>query len=218
MTSRHPHQPARDLTPSPGAIGIMVRDAGLAISAGRWIFGLDVRLVLVAVSIAFVGAGLAWPQAADALLRLLIVTLGVLFAAGGAYRALRPAASTETVYSPFHLSDVDRPQPVVPRRLRDLTAELKTADDPTSAARTAIPIPMLLIIREESEWRLVDRHRLRLRDPSDHARIQGLVTEPTWRIIRPPAAEPRSSTRPSGQHTTVPLSQLGIILDDLERL
>ena len=199
------------------AIDMIMRGLALA-SSVRLITGRDARFVLLTVSTVFVAAGLAWPQAADGLLRLLVITLAVLFAAGRVYSAVELAESTEDHYSPFHRTQIDRSPPAVPRRVRDLATQLRAADDPVGAGGTAIPIQALLIIREESDRRLADHRGLRLREASDHPRIRQLVTYPTWSIIRPPERGIRSVTPTPSQPAGARLSQLGIILDDLEGL
>lgn len=172
---------------------------------------------MVAASIALLLAGLAWPQAADALLRTLLALLAVGFVAALAYRAVRPVKTAQDRYSPFGRHTAARTE-VAPRPLRELTAELNAAARTRSARRTTIPLSAQLTVRKEASRRLAEHHGLSLRDPSHHRHIRSLVSEPTWQLIRPHGPQPRPGTRLTARSSSVPLSQLGRILDDLEAL
>src|SRR5690606_753020 len=160
----------------------------------------------VVVSLAFLLAGIMWPQAASALLRLLLVTLALGYVAGRAYRALLPVSATRS-YSPFDAPGAARPAPAAPHALRRLTAELGAANDARRARHTEIPRPVQWALVAEAARRLAEHHGLQLHDPDHHARIRALVSEPTWRLIDP-----------GGSREIVPLSRLDVILDDLEKL
>jgi len=163
-------------------------------------------IATIVVSLAFLLAGILWPQAASALLRLLLVTLALGFVAGRAYRALLPVSATRS-HSPFDALGLARPAPTAPHALRRLTAELGAADDARRAGRTEIPRPVQWAVIDEAARRLAEDHGLHLHDPDHHARIRALVSEPTWRLIDP-----------GGSRELVPLSRLDVILDDLEKL
>jgi hypothetical protein len=177
-----------------------------------------VGLAIVVGSIAFVIAGLAWPQAADALLRLLLTTLGIGFVGVRVYRAVQPVRSAEKVYSPFDGLTAGRTPTVAPREVLRRAAELKAADDEHVAQRTTIPPSALLTVRKEAQCRLAEHHGLDVLEPSHHPQIRSLVSASMWGIIRPHESEIHPSSRPMSRRTSVPLSQLGRILDDLERL
>ncbi|HLT90638.1 MAG TPA: hypothetical protein VKZ85_06810 [Woeseiaceae bacterium] len=163
-------------------------------------------IATIVVSLAFLLAGILWPQAASALLRLLLVTLALGFVASRAYRALLPVAATRS-YSPFDALGAARTTPAAPHTLRKLTAELGAANDARRARHTAIPRPVRWAVIDEAARRLAEHHGLHLHDPDHHARIHALVSEPMWLLI-----DPGESSEP------VPLSQLDVILDDLEKL
>lgn len=169
-------------------------------------------------SIALLIAGVAWPQAADALLRVLLVTLAVGFVAALVYRAIRPVVTTRDVHSPFGRYVAMRTPAVAPQALRKLTSQLGAAADARSAERTAIPLSTRLTVREEASHRLTERHGLSLGDPTDHPHIRALVSQPTWLLIRPHDLQAPPRTRQTTRSQSVPLSQLGRILDDLEAL
>ncbi len=172
----------------------------------------------VVASIAVLVAGVAWPQAADALLRLLIATLALGFVAVRAHRAVEPLRTTRGRYSPFGRPTVERTPAVAPWALRKLTAELNAAGDARSARRTAIPSSATRIVRKEATRRLAEHHGLNLCDPTHHRRIRSLVSEPTWLLIHPDDPQAGPGTRPTARGPSVPLSRLGRILDDLEAL
>jgi len=134
------------------------------------------------------------------------VTLALGFVASRAYRALLPVAATRS-YSPFDALGAARTTPAAPHTLRKLTAELGAANEARRARHTAIPRPVRWAVIDEAARRLAEHHGLHLHDPDHHARIHALVSEPMWLLI-----DPGESREP------VPLSQLDVILDDLEKL
>jgi hypothetical protein len=172
----------------------------------------------VVISLAFLTAGIVWPQAAETLLRTLVVTLAVTTVVVHAFRTLLPVHAAGEISTPFDGSVGGWTLSAAPHPLRRLTDELKAADDARAAPRTPVPMSVRLIIRDEAARRLSERHGLNLGDPTHHARIQSLVAEPTWRLLR--SADPRVRSGPEAVPPTriVPLSQLDHILTDLERL
>lgn len=189
-------------------------------SRGRSDAGLmerPVDLAVVTTSGAFVLAGIVWPQAADSLLRLLFATLAAGFITVRAYRRIQSAAASEELYSPFDDESDVQVSAAAPRPLLTLARQLSAADDVRAAERKAIPPAALLTIRTEAERRLTEHHRLALLDPDDHLRIRPLVSDRMWRIIRPDLAGAGPGGRPASL-PMVPLSELGRVLDELERL
>ncbi|MFW6080219.1 MAG: hypothetical protein ACODAE_11405 [Gemmatimonadota bacterium] len=180
-------------------------------------------------AIAFLAAGLAWPQAAEGLLRLLLATLAVGFIVARAYEAMQPVRPRADTGSPFEGGVADRPPPEAPHVLRRLTKELAAADDARKARRTPVPRSVRWAVIDELSRRLAERHGLSLDDPADHERIRALVSEPTWSLVGPrgavsdPGTRPRPGTRRGGDGRAggrgpVYVSELDRILDDLERL
>lgn len=189
-------------------------------SRGRSDAGLmerPVDLALVTMSGAFVLAGITWPQAADLLLRLLFATLAAGFIAIRAYRRIQSAEASEELYSPFDDESDVQVSAAAPQPLLTLARQLSAADDAREAERKAIPPAALLTIRTEAERRLTEHHGLALLDPDDHLRIPPLVSDLMWRIIRPDLAGAGPEGRPASLQM-VPLSELGRLLDELERL
>lgn len=175
-------------------------------------------IATILASLAFLAAGIAWPQAAEAWLRLLLATLATGFVAGRAYEALRPVSKRQDLYSPFDGEAITASPPTAPHALRDLTRELDAADDKRRARRTHIPRSVRWTVIDEASRRLAEHHGLSLDEPSHHAGIRALVSAPTWSLIAPSDTEPRTASLPATDGPRVPLSQLGRILDDLEKL
>lgn len=175
-----------------------------------------VGITVIVTSVAFILAGIAWPQAADALLRTLLAALVLIFLGGRAYLAVLPARMTRRFFSPFDAGADGRPPPAAPEALRKWTRELDEADDHRRARQAGVPAAIRWSVADEASRRLAERHRLDLNDASDHAAIRALVSELTWRLIRPSGAE--STPRADAGSSRVLLSRLGLILDDLEKL
>jgi hypothetical protein len=165
---------------------------------------------------AFLVAGIAWPQAAEGLLRLLLALLAVGFVLGRAYQAMLPAEMTQDAYSPFH--DDGPPPAAVPPALRDLNAQLRAADRTRDASRAEIPRAVRWRVIDEAARRLSERHGLRLEVPEHRAEIRALVSEPTWRLIASHGTGSAGPVARAGTTDPVPLSHLSTILDDLEKL
>lgn len=172
----------------------------------------------IAVSLAFMAAGIVLPQAAGAFLRLFLAVLAVGFILTRAYGAMLPARMTQGFYSPFDRAHADRPIQTIPEPLRKFAAELAAADDGRLAGRTPIPWSVRWRVIDEAARRLADHHGLNLDDAGHHAAIRALVTEPTWRLIARPAPDPPGATGASQPAASPPVSRLPLILDDLERL
>jgi hypothetical protein len=174
-----------------------------------------VDMGLVGGSAAFVIAGLSWPQAADILLRLLVVSLALGWIANRAYRSLQHMQSRERYYSPFDDTLAEGAPPAAPRALRKLLSELRAADRPR-ARRATIPASALRTIRMEAAGRLNEHHGVSLSDPQHHERIRPMVSDAMWHIVRPDGVR----LRPDGAAgpTSVPLTELDRILNELERL
>lgn len=175
-------------------------------------------IATILASLAFLAAGIAWPQAAEAWLRLLLATLATGFVAGRAYEALRPVSKRQDLYSPFDGHTITASPPTAPHALRDLTRQLDTADDERRARRTEIPRSVRWTVIDEASRRLAEHHGLSLGEPGHRANIRSLVSAPTWSLIAPSDPGPHPAPRPAAHDPRVPLSQLGRILDDLERL
>lgn len=173
----------------------------------------------VSVSVTFLVAGIAWPDAAEAWLRMLVATLALGFVLARTYEAALPRQATQDSYSPFEGSTATAATGAAPKAIQQLTEMLGAADDPERAQRTAIPWTVGRTVIREASRRLAQDHDLRLDDTDDHTRIRSLVSEATWLLIRP--GEQGSSPgegAPAARQRSVPLSRLELILDDLEQL
>lgn len=175
-------------------------------------------VAMVIASLVFLATGIVWPQAAEVWLRLLLVTLAVGFVAGRAHEALLPVSTRPDFSSPFHGNATSPVAPAAPDALRDLTRELEAADDERLALRSEIPRSVRWTVIDEASRRLAEHHGLSLDEPAHRAGIRSLVSVPTWSLIHPSDPELRPGTRPFAGSRRVPLSELGRILDDLERL
>lgn len=171
-------------------------------------------VAMIIASVAFLAAGIIWPQAAEVWFRLLLVTLAVGYLLGRAYDALQPVSTRPDFSSPFHGPAVTRNRPAAPAALRELGRELSAADDARRARRIEIPRSVRWTVIDEATRRLAEHHGLSPREPSHHEPIRSVVSEATWSLIRPLGPGARGSA--ASRH--VPLSQLGHILEDLERL
>lgn len=165
----------------------------------------------VLVSVVSVGIALAWPAAAESVLRLVLVVLSAGAVAWLLTRVGWPPPSQLTA-SPLRTGADDDTDRYVPRGLRTLADDLSA--DVRAAAGDAIPYSVRSTVRDEIRRRLADNHGLDPRVPADVARIQALVSPPTWVLVQPP---PTTGAR-RGLDPPVPLRCLGTILDDLERL
>lgn len=176
-------------------------------------FGLGITVA----ALAFLAAGIFWPQGAWSLLRILVATVALGYVASRLYQAGLPERTTLDAYSPFDGHVRDGPRRAMPTAIWNLSSQLEAADV-GSAATSPIPWPVGLSLIREAERRLSERHGLRLAEPNHHAGIRRLVSEPTWLLIDPGVGD-RDRTPPAYmEYRSVPMSQLDAILDDLESL
>jgi hypothetical protein len=174
-------------------------------------------VVAVVGSLGCLVGGILWPGMAETLLRILLVSLALGWAAARALKIGLPSAKVYDTFSPFDGMLADAPAPAVPdvvqRRARTVTA----VDDPHGGVLRPIPWPVAqALIREivrrlESGWgMLVDR-------PDDVDRIRRRVSESTWTLLG--LGEVANTPTTGGMKGwMVPLARLDDILDDLERL
>ena len=172
-------------------------------------------LAAIVASLAFLAAGIVLPEAAEALLRLLLLTLGVGFVAARVYEARLPERMSQHVFSPFedHTNPRDTGAPAV---VLDLAAELGDADHGWRARRAPIPRKVRWRLIDEASRRLSHHHGLRLDHPDHRPAIRSLVSGPTWSLLEPEAGLPPGGTAEASRR--VPMSRLHSIIDDLERL
>lgn len=180
-------------------------------------------LVTVMVSGAFLLAGVLLPQAADALLRLLLATLAAVYVFSRGYEILAGVRSGDAAYSPFQDPEAGNAPPTAPRPVRNLAAQLTAADDPERARDSAIPTAVRAVLLEEAGRRLQERHGLDPRESSHGPAVRALVSEPTWKVIRPVGAgegagSDAAESNGGGLADRVPLARLPEILDDVEAL
>ncbi len=175
-------------------------------------------VVTVAASAVFLLLGLAWPQAAGALLRLYLASLAVGFVLARAYEALRPSRAMGDLYSPFDGYDPGH-QRAAPRALHELTRRLRAVDDPGSAPTATVPVAVERTLMEAAAQRLSDRHGLTLGDPADRDAIRAAVSEPLWQLLRPRAyAGVGAPDSDLTRGRPLPVSGLAAILEELETL
>lgn len=167
----------------------------------------------VVLSLAAVGIALAWPAAAETVLRALLV---VLAAGGTAWLLGRvgwPARSDPTS-APFRTPDEESLRRQLPTGLRNIADDLSA--DVRAATGNAIPYSVRGTLRDELRRRLADTYGLDPTEPTHVGRIQALISPPAWMLFQPPP-------RAAGGHRLsldqpIHLRHLGTILDDLERL
>ena len=174
------------------------------------------RPAAIALILATLIAALLWPNAADGLLRLLLVILAIGYIVLRGYRTLPPLLDDR--FTPFGRNPLLDDPPVAPEPLRRLLKLLDGGRAGGRAGEAAIPGAILRTLREEAGRRLADRHRLDVHDTADHPRIRLLVGDPTWEVIRPPPTRAAPTVGPTRSSRTVPLHHLDRIIDDLETL
>jgi hypothetical protein len=167
---------------------------------------------------AFLLAGILLPGVAEILLRLYLFTLAGGFVAIRAWDADLPSRATLDAYSPFTDEGAARPPPEAPPAIRRRASLLRATDDPGRAGRTPVPVSVKWAVLDEASHRLAEGRGLDLNDPDHHARIRSLVSEETWRLVRPPGSDEVAGSLLHPDDPPVTLDRLPSILDDLERL
>lgn len=163
---------------------------------------------VVAASLVSVVAALTWPAVAETVLRLLLVAVAAGAAAWFLVRVGWPGASDVTA-SPLRTPSRDAGDRQLPIALRHLADDLSTDARDGGAASFSV----LELLRDELRRRLAARG-LDMRTPGHADRIRALVSPPAWALLQPP---PPAGRQP-GQEHPVRVRDLGLILDDVERL
>lgn len=169
------------------------------------------------ISVGFLVAGIASPHLADRFLQMLLATLAIGFVGARMYRLRLPVQMAHETYSPFERRRDEEP-PSSPAVIGRLASQLGAAADPHRAARVPIPGAAAEIVFAEASRRLAEHHGLSLRRRSDHGRIRGLLSEPTWALISRSTVTFDVAPEPTAYVGPVPLSELDRILEDLENL
>lgn len=165
---------------------------------------------VAAVGVACLAVGLIWPWLAPTLLRGFVVVLGLAYVGARLYGSHLPDDLATDVFSPFDRVAPDPRPSATPEVVRRLSTLLQAADDDQASQRASIPEAARHILASEATRRLTEHHGLSLRRPEDHGRIQALVSDATWSLLRP--ARRATSREP------VAIALLDPILDDVERL
>lgn len=174
--------------------------------------------VVLGLSVGFLVAGVLLSGAAEILLRMYLLSLAGAFVATRAWDAELPRRMTLDTYSPFTTERAIRPPPDAPAAIRQRTLLLHAADDPEAARRTPVPVSVRWAALGEASHRLAERRGLDLNDPEHHPRVRALVSEATWRLIRPPESARAPGGDSGPEILPVTLDRLPSILDDLEKL
>ena len=174
----------------------------------------SVGSAVATMSVVFLMVGLVWPGFAATLLQALIGLLALAFVGTRVYRARLPAKLANDVYSPFDRMPPPTEPPSEPAAVRHLSSMLEPVEGGEAAKRVPIPVVAHRILVAEVSRRLAEHHGLDLSDPAEHPRIQDLVSDPTWALIRSELA----SGRTLALRDPVPVLSLSAILDDVERL
>lgn len=161
-----------------------------------------VGLSMVIGSLVFLLVGIAWPQGAGAVLRIMLATMAVGLVAATAYESMLLVRARHAVKTPFDGTVPTTSLSATPHVLRNLMADLGAADHAQRAQRTSVPWSVRQTLLADARHRLAERHGLDLTDPADHGAIRALVEARTWKFL----------------DGTAPVSELAGILDDLERL
>lgn len=170
------------------------------------------------LSCGYLVVAIVWPHVAERMLQMLLATLALGLVGARVYRSSLPARMTHDGYSPFDRRQESASASKDPAAIRDLTARLGAAADADRAQRAAIPGDAAETVRAEVSRRLTERHGLSLHDPGDHPQVRELLSEPTWALIHPLLRGVHPEHGSPALRGAVPLSELGRILDDLERL
>lgn len=174
--------------------------------------------IVLGVSAGFLFAGILLPGTAEFLLRLYPLGLAGAFVAVRAWDADLPRRMASDAYSPFTDERATRPPSEAPRTIRHRASVLEAADDPERGRHTPIPVPVKWAVLDEVSHRLAERRGLDLNDPDHHPRVRSLVSEATWRLVRPPGTDDAAGGARDLDVSPVTLDRLPSILDDLERL
>lgn len=173
-------------------------------------------VVVVAGSLGCLVGGILWPGIAESLLRILITSLALGWAAARALRMGLPAATMYDSFSPFDGILADAPPPSVPDVVERRARAVVAVDDPQGSHRP-IPWPVAQTLIRETVRRLEEGRGLRLGRSEDVLRIRRLLSESTWTLLG--MGDSTDPSRAGGaKESMVPLAQLDDILDDLERL
>lgn len=171
-------------------------------------------IVVAVVSVGALSAGLIWPHLAGSFLRIFLTIAALALVAASTFRARLPRALASEHYSPFDSGAAVVPSAETLDGVRNLALLLKATNDPEEATRAPIPDAARRILTAQASRRLAEQHGLRLESAADHDRIRGLVSDPTWALVRPrPERGPASAIS-----NPVPQARLESILDDLEQL
>lgn len=159
----------------------------------------------------FLAAGFFLPGAAEALLRLYLPALALLFLLARVQEARLPRRTMHTLYSPFlNTRELGAPGEA-PGVVRERARLLGALDDPERAPSEPVPASVRWLVTEAFARRLAERRGLHLSDPSHHGEIRSLLSDPAWALLRPAASE-------GPEDRPVRLVHLDSILDDLEEL
>lgn len=167
-----------------------------------------------ALSLVCLVVGLAWPGIAGAILFGLILSLSLVFVGARIRSAKLPIAMATDRATPFDRLGPSSPPRRVPAVVEGLGVQLKSLEDEHQAHKVPIPSSAHQMLAAEVTRRLAERHGLDVSETSDHTRIQALVSEPTWRVIRP-SQDGRTSL---AFRDPVALQHLPTILRDAETL
>ncbi|GMV05885.1 MAG: hypothetical protein AMXMBFR53_21620 [Gemmatimonadota bacterium] len=150
-------------------------------------------VVVVAGSLGCLVGGILWPGFAETLLRVLLASLALGWAAARALGMGLPAATVHDTFSPFEGTLTETAQPPIPDVVERRARPLVAIDDPRGGPDRPIPWPVLQSLAAEARRRLERRRR-------------------------PGPAAPGGTGLGGGEDWTVPLARLDDILDDLEKL
>lgn len=168
-------------------------------------------------AVLFMVLAIAWPHAADSLLRALLVTLAAGFVVVRGYTVVFRVRATHDLYSPFD-AEPSAPPTDAPDALRRLTTDLRGLDEGITGRSKPIPWSVCSVLIDEATRRLHERHGLALGEPAHHPAIRTLLSEPTWLLVEPREGESFTAEALGGRRPLVPLTHLDLILDDVEAL
>lgn len=170
--------------------------------------------VSAALSLACLAAALVWPGVAERVLLGLVLFLSLAYVGARIHRVRLPAAMTSDTYTPFDRVEQSLAPRQTPALIDGLTEQLRASEDPLLARQVPIPSSAHKLLASEVVRRLAERHGLYPSRPADHPRIEALVSEATWRLIRPT----ENGRRSLAFRDPVSLEHLPTVLRDAERL